>query len=132
MALSEEDRRLFRDAASELLAMREWGELERQRFTEEFGDPLKDPKAAQAFLKATMQGKHFARANELAAIILDLFRRNPGLPPIRFRRTIFALAFQEGGQLLTITLQPETEFGNGRIDANQRRLRRCASPCRFN
>jgi hypothetical protein len=110
MALSDEDRHLFRDAASEFLAMREWGELERQRFTAEFGDPLKDPKAARAFLKSTMEGKQFARANELAAVILGIFQRNPGLPPIRFRGRIFALGFQEGGQLLTITFQPETEI----------------------
>jgi hypothetical protein len=110
MALSGEDQQLFRDAASELLAMREWGELERQRFTEEFGDPLKDPKAARVFLKATMQGKHFARANELAAIVLGIFRRNPGLPPIRFRGTIFALGLQEGGRLLTITVHPESDL----------------------
>jgi hypothetical protein len=110
MALSDEDRLLFRDAASELLAMREWGELERQRLTEEFGDPLKDPKAARAFLQATMQGKHFARANELAALILGIFQRNPSLPPIRFRGRIFALAFQEGGRMLTITFHPETEL----------------------
>lgn len=110
MALSDEDRQLFRDAASGLFAMREWGELERQRFTEEFGDPLKDPKAAREFLKATMKGKHFARANELAAVILGIFQRNPGLPPIRFRGKIFALGFQEGGRLLTITFQPETEI----------------------
>ena len=110
MALSDKDRQLFRDAASELLAMREWGELERQRFTKEFGDPLKIPKAARAFLKSTMKGKHFARANELAAVILGILRRNPGLPPIRFRGTVFALAFQEGGRLLTITFQPETEI----------------------
>jgi hypothetical protein len=110
MALSDEDRQLFRDAASELLAMREWGELERQRFTEEFGDPLKDPKAARAFLKATMEGQHFARANELAAVLLGIFQRNPGLPPIRFRRTIFALGFREGGRLVTITFHPESEL----------------------
>ena len=110
MPLSDEDRQLFQDAASGLLAMREWGELERQRFTEQFGDPLKDPKAARAFLKATMKGKHFARANELAAVILGIFQRNPGLSPIRFRGRVFSLAFQEGGRLLTITFCPETEL----------------------
>jgi hypothetical protein len=57
-----------------------------------------------------MKGKQFARANELAAVILGIFRRNPGLPPVRFRGRIFALTFQEGGQLLTITLHPETEL----------------------
>jgi hypothetical protein len=110
MPLSDEDRQLFRDAASGLLAMREWGELERERFIEKVGDPLKDPKAARAFLKATMEGKHFARANELAAVILGLFQRNPGLSPIRFRGRIFALGFQKGGRLLTITFHPETEL----------------------
>ena len=90
--------------------MREWGELERQRFTDEFGDPLKNPTAARAFLKSTLGGKHFARANELATTILGVFRRNPGLPPIRFRGKIFAIGFQEGGGSLTITFQPETEL----------------------